>query len=316
MGTAGARLCFLGILAMMTAIDVAMAVPSDDGVDLPALLPAELETWEASGPVVSFDRDSIFDYMNGAGETYRAFDFRRLVVREYEGRGSSEEPRRLVAELYDMGRSSDAYGIFTQDTDGQPAEVGRAAIYSAGLLRFWRGRWFVRLLEDQPEAGSRGALEAIGRRIAQQLPDRGELPEILGMVEGEGLIGPETRFFHDQISLDVQYYLASDNILGLSRQTEAVLARYQEGGDKLRLLVVRYPKEAEAVAAFSAFQRAWFPETGLRRSGRHIEALEDGRYAGAQRVDAWLVLVFESPDEPTCEKYLERVAARISRSVK
>jgi hypothetical protein len=313
MGTAGARLCFLGILAMTTAIDVAAAVPSNDGVDLPALLPAELETWEAPGPVVIFDRDSIFDYMNGAGEMYRAFDFRRLVVREYERSGSSGQ-RRLVAELYDMGRSSDAYGIFTQDTDGQSAEVGRAAIYSAGLLRFWRGRWFVRLLEDQAEAGSRVELEAIGRRIAEQLPDRGEPPAILRVVEGEGLIGPETRYFHDQISLDVQYYLASDNILGLSRQTEAVLARYQQGEDKLRLLVVRYPKAAEAAAAFSEFQRAWFPETGLRRSGRRVEALEDGRYVGAQRTGAWLLLVFESPDGPTCETYLGRVAARIGRS--
>jgi hypothetical protein len=134
------------------------------------------------------------------------------------------------------------------------------------------------------------------------------------MVEGEGLIGPETRYFHDQISLDVQYYLASDNILGLSRQTEAALARYQQGGDKVRLLVVRYPKEADAAAAFGSFQRAWFPETGLRQEGRRVEVLEDGRYAAAQRVDAWLLLVFESPDGPTCERYLERVAARIGRS--
>ncbi len=313
MGTAAARLCFLGILAMTTAMHVAEAAPSEGGVDLVALLPDELESWGASAPAATFDRDSIFDYMNGAGEMYLAFDFRRLAAREYRRSGASGQ-RSLVAEVYDMGRSSDAYGIFTQDTDGEPVEVGRAAIYSAGLLRFWQGRWFVRLLEDRPEQGTRAELEAIGRRLAGRLPDGEELPEILRLVEGDGLIGPETRYFHDRISLDVQYYLGSDNILGLSRHTEAVLARYRQGEHKVRLLVVRYPEEAGAATAFGSFQRAWFPETPPRRSGGRVEAVEDGRYAGVRQVDAWLVLVFESPDGATCESYLERVAARIGRS--
>jgi hypothetical protein len=104
-------------------------------------LPQEVHGWKADGQDKVFTRQTIFDYMDGGGEIYLAYDFQRLRAREYARPGAP----RIVAEVYQMASSMDAYGVFTHDTDGQPVSVGQAGLYSAGLLRFWKNRFFVRL---------------------------------------------------------------------------------------------------------------------------------------------------------------------------
>ena len=46
-------------------------------------LPDGIQGWSAKNKDVYFTRETIFDYMNGAGEVYLAYDFKKLLVREY-----------------------------------------------------------------------------------------------------------------------------------------------------------------------------------------------------------------------------------------
>ena len=48
-----------------------------------AVFPDEVQGWRPRGKDNTFDRETVFRYMNGAGETYRAFAFRELTVRSY-----------------------------------------------------------------------------------------------------------------------------------------------------------------------------------------------------------------------------------------
>jgi len=132
-------------------------------------LPQEVQGWNADGEDKVFTRQTIFDYMDGGGEIYLAYDFQRLLTREY----ARENAPRIVAEVYQMASSGDAYGIFTHDTDGQPVSVGQSALYSPGLLRFWKHRFFVRL-QAEDEAEGKGRPDVTGKPTGLRNSARGQ----------------------------------------------------------------------------------------------------------------------------------------------
>ena len=284
-----------------------LAAATGPGADLARLLPDEIAGWKPSGPDRAFTRDTIFEYMDGAGETYLGYGFRRLLVREYaEAAGAL-----LVAEIYDMASAADAYGIFSNDPDGEDVQVGREAIYGGGLLRFWKGPYFVRLLAEKETEETKGLVTRLGLRIAAAIPEDGSKPALLGCLPQERLEKKSLRYFHKQVSLNAHYYLADENVLLLDERTEAVLARYKEGWDKAMLLVCRYQTPGDARRAYLKFGRAYFSVAADPNKGTTIEMIENGEFAGARLAGACLILVFESPDRKSCDTLLRAAESRI-----
>ena len=268
-------------------------------------LPQAVQGWKADGQDKVYTRQNIFDYMDGGGEIYLAYDFQRLLAREY----TRPAAPRIVAEVYQMASSRDAYGVFTHDTDGQPVSVGQAALYSAGLLRFWKDRFFVRLQAEDETPEVKTALMTLGNRIASEIPLEGSKPALLAALPGQGLIESSIHYFHTSVSLSVHYFLDVSNLLNLNAKTEAILARYQQGSDKPYLLIVRYPKPGGAEAAFEQFSMAYLRETPRGKAAYH--KLEKGQFAGGRREERALLLAFEAGSRESAEELVERAASRM-----
>lgn len=268
-------------------------------------LPKQVLGWKTAGPDKVFTRQTIFDYMDGGGEIYLAYDFQRLLTREY----ARENAPRIVAEVYQMASSGDAYGIFTQDTDGQPVSVGQSALYSPGLLRFWKHRFFVRLQAEDETPEVKTALMALGMQVASAIPQEGRKPALLEALPPQGLLESSVHYFHTSVLLNIHYFLADSNLLDLNSKTEAVLARYQQGGDKPYLLIVRYPRPGDAQAAFGQFSKAYLRETPT--GDAVFRKLEKGQFAGSRREERVLLLVFEAGSRESAEKLVDFAASRM-----
>jgi len=267
-------------------------------------LPQEVRGWKADGQDKVFTRQNIFDYMDGGGEIYLAYDFQRLLAREYARPGAP----RIVAEVYQMASSMDAYGVFTHDTDGQPVSVGQAAVYSAGLLRFWKNRFFVRLQAEDETPEVKTALMALGNQLSSGIPQDGRKPSLLAALPPQGLIESSVHYFHTSVSLNIHYFLADSNLLNLNSRTEAILARYQQGSEKPYLLLVRYPNPGDAKAAFEQFSKVYLRETP---AGDAVSAkMEKGQFAGSRREDRALLLVFEAGSRESAEKLIDLAASQ------
>lgn len=59
------------------------------------------------------------------------------------------------------------------------------------------------------------------------------------------------------ILLNQRLFIAHDNVLGLTRETGAVLAQYGRDTAAARLLLVRYPTATAAGAAYGRFMAAY-----------------------------------------------------------
>ena len=284
-----------------------LAAAAGAGADLARLLPGEIAGWKPAGEDRMFTRENIFDYMDGAGEIYLAFGFRQVLVREYVDAANSP----LVAEIYDMSTSADAYGIFSSDQDGEAVRVGREALYGGGLLRFWKGPYFVRLLAEKETAETRGVLTGLGLKVAAAIPVDGTKPPLLDALPAEHLDKKSVRYFHKQVSLNNLYYLADENVLLLDEGTEVALGQYREDWGKAMLLVCRYRTPADARRAYLKFGGAYFSVRVDPQAGTAIEQIDHGEFAGARLAGGFLVLVFESPDRKRCETLLRTAASKI-----
>lgn len=272
------------------------------------ILPQEIFGWTRSREDQVFDRENIFDYMDGGGEIYLAYDFSALLVREY----TKPEAPSIVVEIYQMSSSEDAYGVYTHDTDGNDLNLGQGAVYAAGLLRFWKDTVFVRVMADRETPEAEAVVMNLGRTIAAAILQNGKKPGLLGFLPTDGLLAKNLRYFHTQILLNAHYYLANANVLNLSSNIQAVLARYERKDGRARLLLVGYLSVAEALDAAKAFVEMYLHEKlDPKRGEVEPKKLENGKYAGIVIKGSCLIIIVESETKTL----LERLSREISKNL-
>lgn len=294
------RRILLGGLLLMS---ICIALPSERPV-----LPDEILGWKWDGKEETYDRKTIFDYIDGTGEVYLAYNFHRVFVRRYE---KPNQPR-ITVDLFDMGSPEDAFGVWSFERDGKPVGIGQDSDYAVGMLRFWKGRYFVAVWAEKETPETREAVLALGRKIAEAIPELGQRPELLRYLPQKGLDKDRIVFFRHMLILNRHYFIADRDILNLSPKAEGVLANYRTGKDTMRLIVIRYPTEKDAVKAQETFGRAYLREgqtKGLVRT-------ENRKWVAVKRIGRVLAIVLDSPTQKQALQILsefERLCSRLAK---
>ncbi len=278
-------MAFSTILVLLGA--TSMAATATDAKALAGLMPAEAGGFKPAGPDETFDRDSLFSLIDGGAEVYRSLNVRLVLSRRYEKPGAPD----IMADVFDMGSSADAFGAYHHDMrEGPSAGVGQESEVLGGNLHFWKDRFFVSIVALRETADSRRTVLELARAIAAAIPRQGERPDLVDRLPPEGLVASQVHYFHDQLLLDRLTDLGDKNILGLGPKTEGVLARYRIGKNEsttCALLLVRYPTGAEAEQARKRLV-----------SKRDIETRLQGRL---------LAVVLEVPEKAAAGKLLQAI---------
>jgi len=259
------------------------------------LLPEKAAGWTAVPPDKVFEGEGIFEYIDGAGEVYRAYNYRSVVSRRYHKEGAPD----LIVDLFDMGSARDAFGVFTHDLEGERWPVGQDGLYQSGLLQFWRDRYFVAVSADAETAESKAAVSELGAKIAAAVGRDGDRPELLSRVPEDFRRGATVRYLHSPVILNYHFFVSRENILRLDATVEAVLAAGGETVGTAVLLLVRYPSPAEAERAFRSFLEAYMPDArtlGGTAAPRVVKT-EDGLWTAAARQDEHIAVVFNASSE-------------------
>lgn len=250
-----------------------------------------------------YDPESIFGYINGAGEVYRAYEFIELRARFY----TKPEAPDIFADIFDMGSSRNAFGVFTHDREGEPTEIGQNALYKGGLLTFWKGRYYVSIYATRETESSRDTVLELGREIADSITQSGEVPSLIHQLPESGLMEKQTRFFFHPAIMNYHYFVADENILELSPETDAVLATYSAGKKSVRLLAVKYPDKTQCQSAYSSFLRKFMPDS----EGDGKIQTEDGLWTAVRKFGGLLVIIFDAPAVRMAEDLFNQMEAKI-----
>ena len=237
-------------------------------------LPESVGDWMLADAPVTYDRETIFDYINGAGEVYRSYAFKDVLVGQYQ------EPAggALNVEIFDMGTPEDAYGVFSYAREEERTGIGVAFESRGSVLCFWQDRFYVCVAKEPGTDAPDTALEEMARGLSQGLPQGGKRPGLVDALPDEGLVPNSQRFFHTHQSLNYHYYLVRENVLTLGGETDAVLARYETGPSTL--LLVAYGAAADAGDALTNFrnQITGGAEVAEPRDGSFVASGQEGRY--------------------------------------
>jgi len=265
-------------------------------------IPRQVLDWKSSGRDAVYDRRTLYDYMDGGAEVYLAFDFREVFVRKY----ADAEENELNLDIYDMGSPAEAFGMFSCDRQDPEAGIGQGSEYGPGLLRFWRGRYFVSITVSGNEDKAEKAVLELGKAVAPLLGPDGALPEMLKLLPSAGLRPEKTAYFHNHVHLSNRYFVAAENILNLDEKTDCLFAEYRSGkGESALLLVVRYAGADKAKAAVSSFLRSFLP--GADADGAALT--KDRKWSMIKTRENVVAVVFEG----TSKDYAGRLAEAVLR---
>ena len=268
-------------------------------------LPDKIHGWTVEPEDRFFDSETIFDYINGAGEVYRAYNLKRCLYRRY----TTPKGPPIVLDIFYMGCSEDAFGIFAHDQDGEALDVGQGALYRYGWLSFWKDRFFVSIYTEQETAPAEKAVKGLGKVVASLITTQGPKPRILLHLPPEGLQPNSIRYLHHHIVLNYHFYLSDENILNLRPHTDAVIAGYQRGKKYARILLVVYPNEKNAAEALENLLRHYLPEADLKG----LVLLENGKWSTATLKGKLLAVVLEADTRQLAKGVLRGVIETTSQ---
>jgi len=257
--------------------------------DIYQSLPDQVLDWQAEAEDAVYDRETLYDYMDGGAEVYLAFDFQQVFVRRFKRTGEDE----IILDIYDMGSPAEAFGVFSCDREDEEAGVGQDSEYGFGLLRFWKGRYFVSVIAAGDDQVAKPAILELGKSVAELLGPKGAKPEMLKLLPDKDLIKDRISFFHSNVNLNNRFFIASDNILNLDRSTDCVFAEYGVGEEEpVKLMIIRYPDKAVAGRAQASFRSGYMPEakdTGLAE-------MENRLWTMVKQRENIVVIIFDAPD--------------------
>jgi hypothetical protein len=280
----------------MAALIAASAVPAALG-QAPASQPRRgspevtglvprLDGWAPAEAVRSYFPEDLFEYIDGAAESYLSYDFRELAVADFERTSASAT---MTLEIYDMGTAVNAFGIFGAERypDNAAVGVGELGYLEGEALNFLAGRFYVKMLAFGLGEGTEPFLREAGLKVAAKIKAAGGLPALVLAFPKEGLVARSEKYI-------------KKNVMGYEFLRDGYVASYRAGEREIEGFFIdgRTEKEAEEmrvklVQALAADGQA--PETirlGVRIRNRFGQTLFVGRVGavlcGAMRVPSGL----------------------------
>ncbi len=268
-------------------------------------LPSEASGWKWDEKEIKYNFKTLFEYIDGAAELYLAYGFQNLTVRRFE---KSNQPP-IIVELYEMSSSEDAYGVFSYERQDEATGIGQGSEFGGGLLRFWKGKYFISIYADGEGKDVEQALLKMGRATANSIPATGSEPQLIGFIPGKdlGLVDKSIRYLKSHVLLNQRFFIAHPNILNLNRKTEAVLAQYLQDKQKTQFLLIRYPNLKEAGDAYQSFMKAYLPDAG----GKNHSRTEDRKWTFSRQRNEFVLIVFGAPKAVDAEALIKATEEKL-----
>jgi hypothetical protein len=275
-----------------------MAAMSESISDFYKILPESISGWKKAGPPVTYTPATLSTYIDGGAELYLSYNFRSALSFKYQDAGGNE----INVDIFDMGSSPDAFGVFAHSREAIDGRFGQGSEYAAGLLTFWKDRYYVSILAYPETPAKKDVVFKLGDAIAGAVKAEGVLPAIISTLPAENLIPETVKYFHHYIWLNSFYFISNENVLNIGNDTPAALGKYREAGSGYFLLLIRYPDASRAEAAGEQFR-----QKVLGGAADGMRQMKDGRWTGFRRGNGLVSIVFNAPDAPAVQKALSKI---------
>lgn len=170
-----------------------------------------------------FVPDNLWDFINGAADTYLALGFIDLHVAEYK---KGKEVIKL--EIYRHTDNTMAFGIYSSERSSsfRFMNLGSQGYIADGAINFFKGNYYVKIRTYSKKVKTIQAAESLAVRIAGMLEGEAEMPALLLQFPSGGKKVNEETFINE-------------SVLGHNFLNKAFKAQYEVGSDNFSVYILQ-----------------------------------------------------------------------------
>ena len=168
-----------GIFFLLVLSFIPWSVFYGQGFDFP-----ELNKFDTDQSYPVYTPDNLWDYINGAADSYNALGFRDLHIAEYH-RGKKHN---IKLEIYHHVSETLAFGIYAMERapSYEFSKLGVQAYREKGLVHFLKGEYYVKVTTHSDSKKTLAALEELAIKAEAMLNGTVDFPDALAMFPNRG----------------------------------------------------------------------------------------------------------------------------------
>ena len=230
--------------------------------NLTALFPPEIGKYSQIGPVRAYTKENLYEYVNGHAEYFISAGFTGLAVGEYGAAGSDITKPDVVVDIYDVGRSIQAFGILSDESGGNLSDLqDKLTGYRTPMgISFAKGKYYVKISVYNEKVSQETFIHSIASAIGPQadlFDEFSRLPDIGDVVA--------TRFVKEAYR-------------GLDFVNNVMEREYNTDGNTVRVFVIAgTKKETENLAGsfIDYFDQSDIPYSATETQGTKVYRVKD-----------------------------------------
>jgi hypothetical protein len=214
----------------------------------------ELQGYRKVSNYPVFTPDNLWNFINGAADTYLSLGFEELRVTEYvKGKNT------IKLEIYRHKDAIQAFGIYSSERSAtfRFLNIGSQGYKADGSLNFLKGRYYVKIRTNSSSEKVLLSLETLALRVADMLPGESALPAVLSDFPAEGRKINEESYIRE-------------GVLGHEFLRGAFKAVYEAGDMTFSIFIIDNPTAEECLKTVN---------TWLSRAGIDTDESPSGKYA-------------------------------------
>lgn len=174
--------------------------------------------------------ENLWDFINGAADTYLAYSFVDLHVAEYK-KGKAV----IKLEIYKHSDNTMAFGIYSSERSPsfRFINLGSQGYVADGAINFFKGSYYVKIRTYSKKEKVLKAAESLALRVSGMLAGEAVMPALLTQFPAEGK------------NLNEETYI-NESVLGHSFLNKAFRASYQIGADLFSIYIFENPSADES----------------------------------------------------------------------
>jgi len=218
----------------------------------------ELSGYRINTDFQVFNPDNLWDFINGAAETYLSYGFQDLHVAEYK-KGKNV----IKLEVYRHSDHIMAFGIYS--TERSPSfkfmNIGSQGYRTGGAINFFKGNYYVKIRTFSNNEKTLQEAESLALSVAGILEGSSDMPSVLSLFPSEGKKKNEEMYINK-------------SVLGHIFLNNAFRANYESGPDIFSVFIFVCKSPEEAWESANAFLMSAGMDALESSSGKYV--LPDG----------------------------------------
>ena len=207
--------------------------------------------WSTNYPV--YTPDNLWDFIDGAAETYLSYNFENLHVAEYK------KGRNVIKlEIYRHKDNIQAFGIYSSERSPsfRFINIGGQGYKADGSLNFFKGKFYVKIRTYSKSEKILQSLETLALKVADMLPGESVMPKALSEFPEMGKKKNEETYIRE-------------SVLGHEFLQDAFKALYEVGDISFSIFIIDKSSPDESRKVITSY---------LSNAGVETDDLLGGKY--------------------------------------